>query len=124
MSPSEIYRAVMPVIPQGETAGARPVEPGKTSQNEFAKVLDQQLQLSRHAEARIKSRALPWDAAMEKRIGRGMDVAAEKGSRSALILADNVAVIANVTDRTVVTAMDRSQLKEKVFTNIDSAVLV
>lgn len=124
MSPSEIYRSIMPVAPTGDTVPSARPEPARPGQDEFAKVLDQQLQLSRHAEARIRSRALPWDAEMERRIGRGMDVAKEKGSRSALILADNVAVIANIADRTVVTAMDRSQLKEKVFTNIDSAVLV
>ena len=80
--------------------------------------------LSNHAEARIRSREIPWSPQIEARISRGLDQAQSKGSREALILADSIAVIANVKSRTVVTAMDRNQMKERVFTNIDSAVLV
>jgi flagellar operon protein len=61
---------------------------------------------------------------LENRIVSGLNQAESKGSREALILADNVAVIANVKSRTIVTAMDRGQMKERIFTNIDSAVLV
>ena len=60
----------------------------------------------------------------EKRIGKGIDTAQAKGSREALILSDDVAVIANVKSRTIVTAIDRSEMKERIFTNIDSAVIV
>ena len=33
-------------------------------------------------------------------------------------------LIANVKSRTIITAMDKSQMKDRIFTNIDSAVLV
>ena len=94
--------------------------------SEFEKVLQQEstLNLSQHAETRIRSREIPWSQDLEKRISSGIDQASSKGSRETLILAGDVAVIANVKSRTVVTAMDRSQLKERIFTNIDSAVLV
>jgi len=37
---------------------------------------------------------------------------------------DNQAFIVSVTNRTVITALDGSSMKENVFTNIDSAVIV
>lgn len=102
--------------------------PEKTNApSEFQQILEKEerlLNLSQHAETRIRSREIPWNEDLERRIAGGIDQAQGKGSKEALIIADNVAVIANVKSRTIVTAMDRSQLKERVFTNIDSAVLV
>ncbi|MBY0371872.1 flagellar protein [bacterium] len=82
------------------------------------------LKFSQHAETRIKSRAIPWNEDLERRVSSGLDSAKEKGSRETLILAGDVAVIANVKSRTVITAMDAANLKERIFTNIDSAVIV
>jgi hypothetical protein len=136
MNISELYRNLNPtsIRPEG-IDGIRPSQtdkknpstnkPGEAS--EFEKILHEEnknFSLSQHAETRIRSREIPWSTHLEKRISKGIDQAESKGSREALILADDVAVIANVKSRTVVTAMDRSQMKEKIFTNIDSAVLV
>jgi flagellar operon protein len=49
--------------------------------------------------------------------------AASKGSRDSLILMKNLAFIVNIPNRTVITAMDGENMKENVFTNIDSAVI-
>lgn len=122
---SELMRAIHPV----DVGAVRATDTKSTAQvaGEFTKLLREEqgrLQFSSHAETRIKSRSIPWSAELETRIAGGIDQAKSKGSREALILADNVAVIANVKSRTVITAMERSQMKEKIFTNIDSAVLV
>ena len=138
MNISELYRNLNPTSVR--TDGIESVRPSsiqdkKSNQSprpsggpsEFEQILRQEnksFSLSQHAETRIKSREIPWDSHLEKRISKGIDQAESKGSREALILADDVAVIANVKSRTVVTAMERSQMKEKIFTNIDSAVLV
>jgi flagellar operon protein len=37
---------------------------------------------------------------------------------------DDVALVVSVRNRTVITAVDQQSLKENVFTNIDSAVIV
>lgn len=124
MSIAELYRGIVSPV---QTPEARPLsDKGKLSgPSEFQEVLKKQtLSFSQHAETRIKSREIPWDEAMEKRVTQGIDAAEKKGSREALILADNVALIANVKSRTIITAMDRTQMKERIFTNIDSAVLV
>jgi len=134
MSVSDIFRHL--AQPGGVTPTAPENRPGAKSPalnkgpSEFQSLLretqasEANFNLSQHAETRIKSRAIPWDSGIEKRISSGIDAAEAKGAREALILADNIAVIANVNSRTIITAMDKSQMKEKIFTNIDSAVLV
>jgi flagellar operon protein len=125
MSISDIYRAVTAAQSPQPAETRRPeVTPPQGKRSEFQQLLNEKLNLSQHAETRIRSRSIPWNEAIEKRISNGIDAAQAKGSRETLILADNIAVIANVKSRTVITAMDRDQLKEKIFTNIDSAVLV
>ena len=52
-----------------------------------------------------------------------MDLAARKGSRSAVVLVDDLAFVVAVPNRTVITAIDGGHMKEKIFTNIDSAVI-
>lgn len=47
----------------------------------------------------------------------------QKKGKDSLILLKNIAFIVNIPNRTVVTAMDGSNSKESVFTNIDSAVV-
>jgi flagellar operon protein len=47
-----------------------------------------------------------------------------KGSKESLVVCDNMAFIINVKSRTIVTAMDRDSMKENVFTQIDSAVIL
>ncbi len=132
MSIQDLYRAGSSSIsPSGlGNLGERPSlgkTPSSSSPEEFQKILRQEegkLSMSQHAETRIRSREIPWNAAMEKRVMGGIEALEAKGSREALILADDVAFIANIRSKTIVTAMDRTQLKERVFTNIDSAVLV
>ncbi len=145
MSISELYRTSGVIAPvESPSIGGAERKPGSTGKpdgiSDFEKIfrnhqgLDkpatdlpvakEPLKFSSHAETRIKSRSIPWNEDLERRVNSGIDSAKEKGSRETLILADNVAVIANVKSRTVITAMDSQQLKERIFTNIDSAVIV
>lgn len=128
MSIAEIYRGI---TSSGISQSPSPELRTRTDSeklkgpSEFQEVLSREaLSFSQHAETRIRSREIPWDSSLEKRVSQGIDTADKKGSREALILADNIAVIANVKSRTIITAMDRTQMKERIFTNIDSAVLV
>jgi len=126
MSVSDIYRALGGgvVQPLTDRPGVSKPQTNKSGPSEFQSLLSNQVNLSQHAETRIRSRNIPWSVELEKRISQGIDAAEAKGSKETLILADNLAIIANVKSRTVVTAMERDQMKERIFTNIDSAVLV
>ena len=52
------------------------------------------------------------------------DKAAAKGAKQSLFLLRDVAMVVSVTNRTVITAVDRSSLKDNLFTNIDSAAVI
>ena len=53
-----------------------------------------------------------------------MTRAAAKGARSSLVLMDKAALVVSVPNRTVITAVDKAALKENIFTNIDSAMIL
>ncbi len=40
------------------------------------------------------------------------------------MIMDNMAFIVNVTNSTVITAMDQTEQRENIFTNIDGAVII
>ena len=48
----------------------------------------------------------------------------QKGGKEALIISDENALIVSLKNNTIVTVMDRDGLKENVFTNIDSTVMI
>lgn len=96
----------------------------KLQPGEFDSILDARLKLSGHAKTRLASRNIELDREAWERVIQGVDKAAEKGARESLVMLDDVALVVSVKSRTVITAVDREHLKENVFTNIDSAVIV
>lgn len=97
---------------------------------EFSKVLDKQLNtkeefiISNHAAERLMERNISFNETDMKNINDGINQAAEKGSRDSLILYKDVALVASVRNRTIITAVERNSKENKVFTNIDSVVLL
>jgi flagellar operon protein len=102
------------------TAGATPTQ-------SFAEALEQAgsqpLQFSRHALARVQRRGIELDSTTLGRLSEGVGRAASKGSRDSLVLVDGTAFVVSVSNRTVITAVGSEQMKDNVFTNIDSAVI-
>lgn len=91
----------------------------------FQQVLDQKvLKFSHHAEIRLQQRGIELKADQLAKLETAIDQAAAKGAKDSLMLMNDVAFIVNVQNRTVVTAMDGNALKNNVFTQIDSAVIV
>ncbi|HLK59814.1 MAG TPA: TIGR02530 family flagellar biosynthesis protein [Chthonomonadaceae bacterium] len=81
------------------------------------------VRFSAHAQTRLNSRNITLDAGHLDRLQGAVQRAAGKGSRDALVLMDDLAMVVSVTNRTVVTVVDKDNLKQNVFTNIDSAVI-
>jgi flagellar operon protein len=99
------------------------------SQNEdsisFREVLNQQqLKFSHHAEQRLQQRGIQLQPDQLTRIANAVDQAAAKGAKDSLVLFRDIAMIVSVPNRTVVTALDGQSMKEHIFTQIDSAVVV
>lgn len=82
------------------------------------------LKFSNHAIERMQRRGITYSPEQMGRIERAIDKAAAKGSRETLLLTEDSAMIVSVNNRTVVTVMDKNSLKENVFTNIDSTVMI
>lgn len=78
--------------------------------------------LSHHANVRVGQRDLGLDHAALQRVGAALDKAQLKGVKTSLIMLDGVAMVANVAERRIVTALPVAASKERVFTNIDGVV--
>ncbi len=81
------------------------------------------LRFSAHAQTRLQSRHIDLQPAHIQRLQSAIGRAAGKGSKDSLVLMDDMAFVVSVTNRTVVTVVDKDSLKQNVFTNIDSAVI-
>ena len=81
------------------------------------------VQFSSHAIQRVQRRGIEIGDAQIARLVEGVDRAAGKGARDAVVFVDQTAFVVSVRNRTVITAVDRDHMKDHVFTNIDSAVI-
>jgi flagellar operon protein len=108
------------------TAGAIQRAAQKTAGSAFADVLKEkvsELKFSAHAQARVKSRNIELTPQLMDKLTNAVDSAQRKGSNNSLVLFSNAAFIVNIPNRTVVTAMDGENIRENIFTNIDSTVI-
>ncbi|MBJ7332140.1 MAG: flagellar biosynthesis protein [Solirubrobacteraceae bacterium] len=106
------------------TAPARPTAAPKGPA--FGDVLAKEassLQFSGHAIQRLQKRGIELDQQTIQRLEGAVEKAAQKGSRDSVVFVDSTAFVVSVKNNTVITAMDKSNMREHVFTNIDSAVI-
>jgi len=82
------------------------------------------LKFSNHAVDRMQARGVRFSPEEMGRIESAVGRAEAKGAKNTLLLTDAAAMIVSIKDKTVVTVMDKANLKENVFTNIDSTVMV
>jgi flagellar operon protein len=101
-----------------------PVKSQPANLDEFKSILQDRLKVSSHAQTRLQSRNIELDASAWSRVMAGVDKAAAKGAKESLVLVDDAALVVSIKNRTVITAVDKGSLKDNVFTNIDSAVVV
>lgn len=84
----------------------------------------QELMFSNHAVERMMSRGIKFGPEKMAKITEAIGKARDKGAKETLVLTDQAALIVSVKNNKVVTVMDSQALKENVFTNIDSTVMV
>ncbi|MCS3698869.1 flagellar operon protein [Salinibacter ruber] len=80
------------------------------------------IDLSGHAKQRIAQRNISLDATQRQELADAMDQLDDKGAQDAAVLREDAAFVVNVPSRTVVTALDQTEMKQRVFTQIDSAM--
>lgn len=84
---------------------------------------DHSLQLSEHAMKRVEQRQIPFGGDQLDRLQKAMDTLSQRGSRQSLVMLDQYAYVVHAPSHTVVTAVEPNEDKERVFTQIDSAVI-
>lgn len=95
----------------------------------FQEVLRQQLpdtgvKFSSHCLKRLEQNNIQVSSQQLNKLNNAVDKAESKGSRESCIVMDDMAFIVSVNNRTVITVVDGPRMKDNVFTNIDSAVIV
>ncbi len=108
--------------------------PGTAGRTEFAEQLRRAreqasgtpagFKLSAHAQERIEQRGISLTMKEQQSLTDALFQLESKGSRDALLLRTDAAFLVNVPSRTVVTAVDTHELRERVFTQIDSALML
>lgn len=81
-----------------------------------------ELKFSKHANERLASRNIDLTDEQLERLENGAKKAGEKGINESLVMVDNLAFIVNIKNNTVITAVNDGE--DKVFTNIDGAVIM
>lgn len=81
----------------------------------------QELKFSKHATGRMESRNIDLSQEQWERLEAGVEKAGQKGIKESLVMVDDLAFIVNVSSNTVITAVGEAD--EKIFTNIDGAVI-
>ncbi len=110
-----------PTKPQTET-------PEKTRKS-FQEVLEQKvqkhrIQFSKHAAERLARRAIDIDTGELDRLDEAVQKAAAKGARESLVVMGDNAYVVSIKNNLVITALDGDSMRENVFTNIDSAIIM
>jgi len=122
------------IIPQ-PIAPPRPQSPTRIKQQgstgavgSFEQLLQNKIEqggvrFSKHATDRMESRGISFSSNQIERLESAVSQVNAKGGRESLVMLDDTALVVSVKNDTVVTVVDREQLKNNVFTNIDSAVI-
>lgn len=85
---------------------------------------EQGLRFSNHARERLQIGNIRLSASDLARLRAAVDKAALRKAIHSLMIMDRLVFVVSVASRTVVTAVEGSRLREKVFVGIDSAVIV
>jgi flagellar operon protein len=119
---------VVNISPIHKTHGRTSVDAPRNTKG-FAEVLENQqrgmeVRLSAHAQERLNQQNITISPQDISRINEAARKAEMKGSRESLILLQDLALVVNIRNRTVITAINSARQKDKIFTNIDSTIIL
>ena len=104
---------------------------GNTGNNvQFAELLQkesdktQSVQFSKHAAQRVQQREIEMTDSLLNNLNQAVKKAQAKGAKDVVVIGESGAFIVNVPNNIVVTTMSGTEMKDNIFTNIDSAVLM
>jgi len=132
MDSSRIYYSTQPILPSNKLstpASSKAVANTGDPKIPFTQVLAKQLnnvQFSQHALGRLQARNIKLGSVELTKLNNAIDKAAQKGAKESVVFMNNnnLALVVSVKNKTVITAMDGASIKDNIFTNIDSAVMI
>lgn len=83
-----------------------------------------EVKLSSHARKRLEERNLGFDGQEFLKLKDAIGKLKEKGGHDSLVVTDKAAYIVDVDKQTVVTAIDKNDMSQNVFTKIDSTYFI
>lgn len=83
---------------------------------------DEGFTVSKHAALRLNE--INFTEEDMKQIEKGFEIAKDKNSKNTVMLYKDVALIASVENKTLITAVERERAKDNIFTNVDSVVIL
>lgn len=116
-SPSALQRAQQPQ----QSFGALLEQQLQQAQTEAPR---QPLNFSKHAMTRVEERGIELTPELMDKLAGSIGKASEKGAVNILALGGQQAFIINVPHSRVITTISQEEMREKIFTNIDAAVLL
>lgn len=118
-----------PITPYKPTAGANQQAKVKSAEK-FGSAMAEAIRknsgvtFSAHAVERLQQRNVNLVDEQLQKIEDAMVRARSKGVNSSLVLLGDIALVASVKNNTIITALDKSGMKDHVFTGIDGAVII
>lgn len=82
------------------------------------------VQFSKHATERAEQRGIEMTPPLLDKLNEAVVKARMKGAKDVVVIGGNEAFIVNVANNVVVTTMSGNEMKDNIFTNIDSAVII
>lgn len=82
------------------------------------------LQFSKHSKERIEQRGISLTEQLMTDMNEAACKARLKGARDVVMISQDAAFIVNVPNNVVITAISGEEMKDNIFTNIDSAVVL
>ncbi len=127
---SDMLEKVEQVSRAGKTTDVRQLKLQHGAAGSFSRLLRQEAEkgegvhFSKHAAQRVEQRGIQVTETLLDSINQAVDKAREKGAKDVVIISSQAAFIVNVANNTVITSMSGAEMRDNIFTNIDSAVLV
>ena len=84
----------------------------------------QELKISKHANERLTERNISISDEEWQNVTEKVFEARDKGVKQPLVLMEQAALIVSAKNATVITAMDRLEAKQQLFTNIDGTIVL
>nr|WP_051527271.1 hypothetical protein [[Eubacterium] cellulosolvens] len=83
-----------------------------------------EISFSRHAAKRLDQRGICVNESLKTDLENAVAKAREKGAKEVAVIGNQGVFIVNVTNNVVVTTMTQDDMKNRILTNIDGAVMM